>query len=76
MTYICGKWLKYVVKSLKYLTNGLNMWELTKRFREMAKIFVKWLRYIWHGLSIRGTAFVCCKLLQYLKYGFDAWQKA
>ena len=40
MTYICGKWLKYVVKWLKYQTNGLNMWELTKRFREMAKIFV------------------------------------
>ena len=31
---IYGKWFKY-------LTNGLNMWELTQRFWEMAKIFVK-----------------------------------
>ena len=34
MAQIYGKWLKY-------LTNGLNMWELTKRFWEMAKIFGK-----------------------------------
>ena len=37
------------VKWLKYLTNGLNMWELTQRFGEMAKIFGKWFRYMWHG---------------------------
>ena len=49
MTQICGKWLKYVWKSLKYLTNGLNMWELTERFWEMAKIFGKWLRYMRQG---------------------------
>ena len=42
---IYGKWLKY-------LTNALNMCELTKRFWEMAKILVKWLEYICHGLSI------------------------
>ena len=45
MTYISGK-------LLKYLTNFLNMWQLTERFCEMAKIFVKWLRYMGHGLSI------------------------
>ena len=39
-------------KWLKYLTSGLNMWELTQRFWEMAKIFGKWLRYMGHGLSI------------------------
>ena len=39
-------------KYLKHLTNGFNMWELTLRFYEMAKIFVKWLRYMGHGLSI------------------------
>ena len=39
---ICGKWLKY-------LTNGLNMFELTEIFLEMAKIFGKWLRYMRHG---------------------------
>ena len=47
MAKIYGKWLKYLI-------NGLNMWELTQRFsaRETAKIFVKWLRYMGHGLSI------------------------
>ena len=42
---IYGKWLKY-------LTSGLNMWELTYRFWEMAKIFGKRVRYMGHGLSI------------------------
>ena len=42
MTQIYGKWLNY-------LANGLNMWELTQRFWEMAKIFGKRLRYITHG---------------------------
>ena len=41
MAQICGKWLKY-------LTNGLHMWELTQRFWEMNKIFGKWLRYMRH----------------------------
>ena len=41
MAQIYGKWLKY-------LTNFLDMWELTKRFWEMAKIFGKWLRYATH----------------------------
>ena len=39
---IYGKWLKY-------LTNGLNMWELNQRFWEMTKIFGKCLRYMFHG---------------------------
>ena len=34
------------------MTNGLNMWEVTQRFWEMAKIFVKLLKYMGHGLSI------------------------
>ena len=38
MTQICWKFLKYMGKWLKYLINGLNMWELTQRFWEMAKI--------------------------------------
>ena len=42
MAQISGKWLKY-------LRNGLNMWELTQRFWEMAKIFGKWLRCMRHG---------------------------
>ena len=32
MIQICGKWLKYVWKSLNYLTNGLKMWKMTQRF--------------------------------------------
>ena len=39
-------------KRLKNLTSGLNMWELTQRFGEMAKIFVKWLKYMGHAFSI------------------------
>ena len=45
MTYRC-------LKLLKYLTNGLNMWELTQRFWEIAKIFLKFPRYMGHGLRI------------------------
>ena len=37
MTQMYEKWLK----GLKYLTNVLNMWELTQRFWEMDKIFGK-----------------------------------
>ena len=57
MTYICGKWLKY-------LRNGKNIWEMTKdmldmvfenrlkdvenelEIWELAKMFGKWLRYM------------------------------
>ena len=42
---IYGKWLKY-------LPNGLNLWELTQTFWEMAKLFGKWLTYMGHGSSI------------------------
>ena len=42
MAQIYGKWFKY-------LTYGLDMWELTSRFWEMAKIFGKWLRYMRQG---------------------------
>ena len=34
MAKIYGNWLKY-------LTNGLNIWELTLRFYEMTEIFLK-----------------------------------
>ena len=52
MNQIYGKWLQY-------LTNGLNMWELTQRFWEMAKIFEKMaqiyearLKYYRYGISM------------------------
>ena len=52
MTQMCGKYAKIYGKWLKDFTNGLNMWELTLRFYEMAKFFVKCLSYMGHGLSI------------------------
>ena len=42
MAKLCVKWLKY-------LTNGLNMRQLTQRLWEMAKIFGKWLRQMTRG---------------------------
>ena len=44
MTKICGKWLKYLTK-YKNVGNDLEIWEMAKRF-------IKWLRYMGHGLSI------------------------
>ena len=40
---------KHVGNGLKYLTNFLNMWEMTQRFG-------KWLKYLCNGLDIFGTA--------------------
>ena len=37
MTQICGKWLKYVLKWLNCLTNGLKMWKITQRFGKFPK---------------------------------------
>ena len=47
MTQICGKWLIYGGKWLKYLTDGLNMWEMTYRLG-------KWLKYLGNGLDVWG----------------------
>ena len=47
------KMAKIYEKWLKYLTNDLNMWEMTLRFWEMAKIFGKWLIYMGHGMNLR-----------------------
>ena len=49
MTQKCGNQLKYVGKWVKYLTNGLNIWEMTQRFG-------KWLKYVENGLDIWETA--------------------
>ena len=45
MTKICGKWLRYLAKTLINWENDLKIWE-------MANIFGKFLRYMTHGLSI------------------------
>ena len=62
MTQICGKWLKNVVKSLHYLTNGLKMWKMTQRFG-------KWPKSFGNGLDTWGTALVFEKRLYYVGYG-------
>ena len=52
MTSICGKWLKYVGKSLDYLKTRLKNVENDLEIWELAKIFGKWRRYMGHGLSV------------------------
>ena len=42
MTYIYGKWLKY-------LRNGKNMWEMTYIRRKWLKYVGKWLNYLTKG---------------------------
>ena len=51
LTQICGKWVKYVLKWLNYLTNGLKMWKMTQRFG-------KWPKYLRNGLDTWDTALV------------------
>ena len=48
MTQKCGNWLQSVGKWVKYLTSGLNIWEMTQRFG-------KWVKYVGNGLDIWGT---------------------
>ena len=48
MIQICGKWLKYVGKSLNYVTNGSKMWKMTQRFG-------KWPKYLENGLDTWDT---------------------
>ena len=62
MTWICGKWLKYVVKRLSYLKNGLKMWKMNQRFG-------KWPKYLGNGLDTWGTAEVFEKRLYYVGNG-------
>ena len=62
MTQICGKCLKYVVKWLNYLANGLKMWKMTQRFG-------KWPKYLANGLDAWFTAYVFVKRLFYAGNG-------
>ena len=43
MTYICGKWLNFFEKRLKYVGNDVGLWEITK-------ICGEWLKYLINGL--------------------------
>ena len=49
------------------MENDLEIWEL-------AKIFGKWLGYMWHGLSILETALLCWKCLKNLTNGLNMWE--
>ena len=62
MMQICGKWLKYVGKSLNYVTNGSKMWKMTQRFG-------KWPKYLENGLDTWDTPLICEKRLCYVGNG-------
>ena len=62
MIQICGKWLKYVGKSLNYLTNGLKMWKMTQRCR-------KWPKYLENGLDTWDTPLIFEKRFFYVGNG-------
>ena len=62
MTQICGKCLKYVLKWLNYLRNGLKMWKTSQRFG-------KWPKYLENGLDTWDTSLVFEKRLYYVENG-------
>ena len=62
MIQICGKWLKYVGKSLNYLTNYLEMWKMNQRFG-------KWPKYLENGLDTWDTPLIFEKRLFYVGKG-------
>ena len=45
MAQICGDMAYLFEKKLKNVENDLEIWE-------MAKVFMKWLKYMGHGFSI------------------------
>ena len=59
MIQICGKWLKFMEKSLNFLTNGLKMWKMTQRFG-------KWPKYFENGLDTWDTPLIFEKRLCYV----------
>ena len=50
---------KTCLKWLQYLINGLNVWELTYIFWEMAPIFEKRLNYVGNDLDVWEMAQIC-----------------
>ena len=62
MIQICGKWLKYMGKSLNYLTNGLKMWKMTQRFG-------KWPKHLENGFDTWATPLTFEKRLCYVGNG-------
>ena len=62
MTKICGKWLKYVLKWLKYWKNGSKMLKMTWRFG-------KWSKYLGNGLDAWDRALEFEKRLNCVENG-------
>ena len=62
MIQICGNWLKYVEKSLNYVTNGFKMCKMTQRFG-------KWPKYLKNGLDTWDTPLIFEKRLCYVGNG-------
>ena len=56
---ICGKWLKY-------LTNGLNVFQMTQISGKWPKYVRKWFKYLTNGLSL-------WEMTEFLKYRLDMW---
>ena len=69
VTYVCGKWLKYLRQRLKYMGNDVDMWE-------MAKICGKWLKYLTNGQINWEMTQRIGKCLKYLRNCFDIWGQA
>ena len=63
-TYVCGKWLKYLRKMLKYVGNDVDLWE-------MAKICGKWLKYLTNGSINWEMTQRFGKCLKYFRNGLD-----
>ena len=62
MIQISMKWLKYMGKSLNYLTNGLEMQKTTQRFGN-------WPKYLENGLDTWDTPLIFEKRLCYVGNG-------
>ena len=67
MTYIVGKWLKYLKKRSNYVGNDLDLWELAQIFGE---IFDKRLKNVENHLEIWENAKIFRKWLRYMGHGF------
>ena len=65
-TYVCGKWLKHLRKTIKYVGNDVDLWEI-------AKIFGNWLKYLTNGSINWEMTERFGKCLKYLRNGLDIW---
>ena len=52
------------------------MWEINEDMWELAKIYMKWLKYLRNGLINSEMTYSFEKWLKYLGNGLDTWGKA